>query len=275
LVARAALAIVPPQYSSGGSGVGQYPDEFIDRLHLVWGMGFLSPGGREEVAAIVKGLDLAGVQLLDIGCGTGGPAQVLARDHGAKVTGIDVEPQLIERARRLAGEARLGEGVMFRLVEPGPLPFSDAGFDAVFSKDALLHIPDKQALYREVLRVLKPGGVFAASDWLAGEDAADDAALRLYIEMIGLEFTMATAEETAAAMRDAGFEGVSTFDRQPWYATVSAQEVAAIEGPLRAEIIAVSSAAIYERWLGARRALAEAVGRGALRPTHLRGYRPL
>jgi len=255
--------------------VGQYPDEFIDRLHLVWGTGFLSPGGPEEVAAIVKGLELAGLEMLDIGCGTGGPAQVLARETGAKVTGIDVEPQLIERARRLAGEADLAEGVTFRLVEPGPLPFANAAFDAVFSKDALLHIPDKQALYREVLRVLKPGGVFAASDWLAGTGAADDAALRRYTEMIGLDFTMATAQETAAAMRDAGFEGVSTVDRQPWYATVSAQEVAAIEGRLRGEIIAVSSPAIYARWLDARRALAEAVGRGALRPTHLRGYRPL
>jgi len=255
--------------------VGQYPDEFIDRLHLVWGMGFLSPGGPEEVAAIVRGLDLAGAALLDIGCGSGGPAMVLAREQGAEVIGIDVEPQLIDRSRRLAAEAGLGDKVSFKLVEPGPLPFASETFDAVFSKDALLHIPDKQALYKEVLRVLKPGGVFAASDWLAGEGAAQDEALLSYIELVGLDFTMATAAETAAAMRDAGFEAVSTVDRNAWYAEVSAREVAAIEGPLRDGIIAVSSPEIHARWLAARKQLAEATRRGALRPTHLRGRRPL
>ncbi len=255
--------------------MGQYPDEFIDRLHLVWGTGFLSPGGAEEVAEIVKGLDLGDATVLDIGCGTGGPAMVLAREKGARVTGIDVEPQLVERRRRLAAAAGLAERIDFRLVEPGPLPFDAESFDAVFSKDSLLHIPDKQALYREVLRVLKPGGVFAASDWLAGEGAADDAALRRYIELIGLDFTMATAAETAAAMRNAGFADVATVDRNAWYAEVSAEEVAAIEGPLRDQVIAVSSEAIYERWLSARRALAEAVAHGALRPTHLRGRKPI
>lgn len=255
--------------------MGQYPDEFIDRLHLVWGLGFLSPGGAEEVAAIVRGLDLADAELLDIGSGSGGPALALAREKGARVTGIDVEPQLIERSRRLARDAGLDGQVSFRLVEPGPLPFPAATFDVVFSKDALLHIPDKPALYKEVLRVLKPGGVFAASDWLAGEGAANDAALLGYMELIGLDITMATAAETAAAMRDAGFEAVSTVDRNAWYAEVSAKEVAAIEGPLRDEIIAVSSPAIHARWLAARRQLAEATRRGALRPTHLRGRRPL
>jgi len=255
--------------------VGQYPDEFIDRLHLVWGMGFLSPGGPEEVAVIVRGLDLAGAALLDIGCGSGGPAMVLAREQGAEVIGIDVEPQRIDRSRRLAAEARLGNKVSFKLVEPGPLPFAAETFDVVFSKDALLHIPDKQALYKEVLRVLKPGGVFAASDWLAGEGAAQDEALLSYIELVGLDFTMATAAETAAAMRDAGFEAVSTVDRNAWYAEVSAREVAAIEGPLRDGIIAVSSPEIHARWLAARKQLAEATRRGALRPTHLRGRRPL
>ncbi|HEY9548856.1 MAG TPA: methyltransferase domain-containing protein, partial [Kiloniellaceae bacterium] len=81
----------------------QYPEEFIERLHLIWGAAFLSPGGPEEVREIVRGLDLEDRQVLDIGCGTGGPAIVLARDSGARVTGLDVEPQLIERARRFAG----------------------------------------------------------------------------------------------------------------------------------------------------------------------------
>jgi len=76
-------------------------------------------------------------------------------------------------------------------------------------------------------------------------------------------------------MRSAGFEAVSTVDRNVWYAEVSAREVAAIEGPLKDGIVAVSSPEIHARWLAARRQLAEATRRGALRPTHLRGRRPL
>lgn len=254
--------------------MAQYSEEFIDRLHLIWGSGFLSPGGPAEVAEIVRGLDLEGAHLLDIGCGTGGPAMVLARDRGARPLCVDVEPQLIERGRRLAEAAGLADGIEFMLIEPGPLPFAADEFDVVFSKDALLHIPDKAALYREILRVLKPGGVFAASDWLAGEDAGTDPALRRYIELVGLDVTMATARETAAIMREAGFDGVETRDRNAWYAEVSAQEVAAIEGPLREQIVAVSNPEIHSRWLAARRALAEATRHGSLRPTHLRGYRP-
>lgn len=252
----------------------QYSEDFIDRLHVVWGPGFLSPGGPEEVCEIVRGLDLAGKCVLDIGCGTGGPAIVLARDKGAQMVCLDVEPQLIARAERNAQEAAVGDAVDCRLVEPGPLPFEPASFDVVFSKDALIHIPDKKALYLEILRVLKPGGIFAASDWLAGEGAMENAAFRRYIDLGHLKFTMVTASETAEIMRESGFEEVETRDRNAWYAEVSAQEVAAIEGPLRERIIEVSSVEAYERWSAARRALAAATAGGALRPTHLRGCRP-
>ncbi|HKJ51168.1 MAG TPA: hypothetical protein VKB27_06675 [Gammaproteobacteria bacterium] len=57
----------------------QYPDHFIERLHTIWGEGFLSPGGEEEVGEIVRGLDLAGKVVLDVGFGTGGPAIALVK----------------------------------------------------------------------------------------------------------------------------------------------------------------------------------------------------
>lgn len=252
----------------------QYPQEFIERLHLLWGAAFLSPGGPEEVREIVRGLDLEGRRLLDIGCGTGGPAIVLAREGGALVTAVDVEPLLLERATRFAEDAGAGDRVEFRLVAPGPLPLADESFDIVFSKEALIHIPDKPALYAEVLRVLKPGGVFAASDWLAGEGAMDDPSFRRYVDLGHLKFTMATAEETAAIMRGSGFAEVTTRDRNAWYAEGAAQEAAAIAGPLREQIIAVSGLENYERWRDGRQALAEATRKGSLRPTHLRGKKP-
>jgi phosphoethanolamine N-methyltransferase len=227
------------------------------------------------VAEIVHGLDLAGQLVLDIGCGTGGPALVLARDFSARLVCIDVEPQLLDHARALTDEGGVADRIEFRLVEPGPLPFEADSFDVVFSKDALIHIPDKCALYVDILRVLKPGGVFAASDWLAGENADDDEAFQRFLSLAHLNFAMATPGETAEAMREAGFDRVETRDRNAWYAELAAQEVAEIEGPLREQILEVCDAETYEHWLKVRRALAEATASGGLRPTHLRGYRPM
>ena len=252
----------------------QYPEEFIDRLHLVWGPGFLSPGGPEEVARIVAGLDLAGKRVLDIGCGTGGPAIVLARDFGANMVCVDVEKQLLARAKRNAAKVGASERIEIQLVSPGPLPFDDRVFDVVFSKDSLLHIPDKHALFADVFRVLVPGGVFAASDWLAGENADNDPAYQRYVQEGHLIFSMATTQQTEDALRAAGFCEVSSEDRHYWYAAICAQEVAAIAGRLRGDITAVSSVEIYENWLSVRRALAAAVASGGLCPTHLHGIRP-
>ena len=157
----------------------QYAKDFTDALQFMWGDGFLSPGGPEEVAEMVAGLDLTGKRVLDVGSGLGGVDILLAAKHGAaEVVGIDVEPQLVKSARALISAKGLAERVRFQLVEPGPLPFPDARFDVVFSKDAMVHIEDKAALYAEVLRVLKPGGWFTAADWLWAEGAAKSSGRR-------------------------------------------------------------------------------------------------
>lgn len=254
----------------------QYPQHFVDRLEILWGEGFLSPGGPAEVREIVRGLDLAGKTVLDIGCGTGGVDFVLAGELGAgRVIAVDVESGLLEQARgRLeAAHPGLKDRIEFTLVAPGPLGWPDASFDVVFSKDAMIHIPDKAAIFREVLRVLKPGGVFAASDWLGGEDMTTPA-WRRYQELGHLDFAMATAAETEARLREAGFAEVSSVDRNAWYAEITRQEVRDLEGPLRAPLVEAVGEELYLHWLEVRRALSDAVIDGSLRPTHLRGVRP-
>jgi phosphoethanolamine N-methyltransferase len=221
-------------------------------------------------------LDLGGRSVLDIGCGTGGVDFVLARDLNAgRVIAIDVEPDLLARAReRLeASHPELVDRIEFRLVEPGPLDWPDGTFDVVFSKDAMIHIPDKADLFREVYRVLRPGGVFAASDWLGGDNL--DAPEWLWYQELGhLDFAMATAAQTEAMLRDAGFAEVTSVDRNGWYAAVTRQEVRDLEGPLRDRLLEVVDADLYRHWLEVRRALRDAVIVGALRPTHIRGVRP-
>lgn len=252
----------------------QYPDQFTSRLHTIWGEGFLSPGGPEEVAEIVKDVDLAGKTVLDIGFGTGGPAIVLAKKYQVRrIIGIDVEPQLRDRAAINIDKAGVANKIDLKIVEPGPLPFENNSFDIVFSKDSLVHIQDKAALFQEVERVLVPGGVFVASDWLSGGDANATDALNNLQVIAHLEFTMANANEMESILITAGFENVSSRDRNSWFVPIVNNEVKLIEGPLKQKLINEFGSEVIENWINVKRAAAKAATVGGLRPTHLTGYK--
>ena len=255
-----------------------YPDHFVDRLEILWGEGFLSPGGPKEVRAIAAGIDLTDKSVLDIGCGTGGVDFILAGELGAThVVAIDIESALLDRARvRLASShPGLAERVEFQLVSPGPLNWPTATFDVVFSKDSMIHIPDKAAMYAEVFRVLKPGGVFAASDWLGGDNTSTSPEWQRFSKLAHLDFAMATASEVEAMLRDVGFANVSSVDRNAWYSEFTKQEVRDLEGPLRSRLLEAVGKDLYVRWLEVRGVLRDSVNVGALRPTHLRGFKPV
>jgi phosphoethanolamine N-methyltransferase len=169
--------------------------------------------------------------------------------------------------------ADLAGKVEFKLVSAGPLDWPNETFDVVFSKDSLIHITDKAATYDEVLRVLKPGGVFAASDWLGGENTHSSPDWRRCIELTQHNFHMATAAEAEAMLRASGFVDVSSVDRNAWYSEFTKQEVSDLEGPLRERLLEVVDEDVYQHWLEVRRALRDAVNAGAMRPTHLRGFK--
>ncbi|WP_039018304.1 class I SAM-dependent methyltransferase [Halocynthiibacter namhaensis] len=255
-----------------GTGI-QYPDHFITRLQAIWGRGFLSPGGPEEVKRIVQGLGLTGKALLDIGFGTGGPGAVLA-GLGAQVTGTDIEAQLLPHAQATRAASPHADQITLILTKPGPLPFDDNSFDVVFSKDSLIHVPDKGAMFDEILRVLKPSGIFAASDWLMGAGDGPAQVMADFNARGYLDFRMATADQTKHLLTSCGFHDVTTLDRNAWYADLAAREVKKVEEDLYDDLAAIVGEEIMREWLSVRRHLAEAARLGGLCPTHLRAIKP-
>ena len=207
-----------------------YPPNLIAMLETIWGEGFLSPGGPEEVARVVGAHKLTGKTLLDIGCGAGGIDLALVRNHGAGfVLGIDVEDSVLDRARQLVSAADLADRIGLVKVSPGPLPFPPATFDVVFSKDSIVHIPDKHALMRHVFRVLRPGGWFVASDWLIGHDQTPSPEMAAYIAAEGLDFGMASPSRYLDALRSAGFVDVTAQSRNAWYRDQARIELARLQ----------------------------------------------
>jgi SAM-dependent methyltransferase len=104
----------------------------------------------------------SGQSLLDVGCGTGVVAVTAARG-GLRVTGLDLTPELLQRAREHSALA--GVEVEWREGDAEQLPFADGAFDAVVSQFAHIFAPRAEVALKEMLRVLKPGGTIAFSTW--------------------------------------------------------------------------------------------------------------
>ncbi len=103
-----------------------------------------------------------GTRVLDVGCGTGVVALTAAR-LGARASGLDLTPQLLERARQ--NSAIMGLDVDWREGDAESLPYGDAEFDAVVSQFGHMFAPRPEIAVSEMLRVLKPGGTIAFSTW--------------------------------------------------------------------------------------------------------------
>jgi len=144
---------------------------------FIWGkendigqQSFITPRYLDELIARLKINE--NTHVLDVGCGVGGPAVYIADQTGCKVTGIDVSDVGVEMANKLAKKANLEDRTDFHIGDAMKMPFSDNTFDLAISLNVMNVFEDKAGLFKEVLRVLKPQGIWA---FLSGTfDIGDD-----------------------------------------------------------------------------------------------------
>jgi len=219
---------------------GHYGPKQLNLLKVVWGEGFLSPGGADEIDEVMKGVDASGKSIFDIGCGCGGAAIHLVKKHGAKsVVGIDIEPLVIKKAEELAVKHDLSSSTQFRCVKPGPLDIPDESVDIVFSKEVFLHFPNKEDLLKDIYRVLKPNGRIVVSDWMRIDDNPPSKQMQEYIAAEGLDMYMCSLKHYEEVLKNTGFIDIVLKDRNAWYLNKAKTELAAIEGSLQKQVIDV------------------------------------
>ena len=253
------------------SEVGEYDAARQTLLQLLWGEGFLSPGGAAEVAYLLEGSDIAGCSVLDIGCGLGAVDELLITRHGARaVLGVDVDPGLLASMAQRIEHAGLRSRVTALCVKPGPLPLAAGSFDVVFSKDAIVQIPDKAAVFADAYRLLRPGGTLIVSDWLRGGSGAYSPEMLEYFRLEGLAYNMANLAETTATLARVGFVEIEPRDRNAWYRDLARRELAALEGELRPLITERIGAEKAEHFVNNWRQLVLVLERGELRPAHIK-----
>jgi len=125
--------------------------------------------GRDATQELAERVGLApGTAVLDVGCGTGGPARLLAARYGVCVVGLDLTEEFVRAGSELTRRVGLADRVVLCRGDALSLPFSGARFDVVWTQHAAMNIADKARLYGQMHRVLRPGGRLALHDIVAG-----------------------------------------------------------------------------------------------------------
>lgn len=165
-------------------------------------------GGLAASIELARRLDIGPeTRVLDAGSGLGGPSRYLAETFGCQVAGVDVAPTYIAIAQLLAERSGLSNQATYSVASITDLPFADASFDLVWTQHVVMNIPDRAGLYREMRRVLKPGGQFAFFDPYVPASGAPPHYPTPWAETAD-QSTLLTEAETRTVCAQAGFEVV-------------------------------------------------------------------
>ena len=158
-----------------------------------------------ELAALCK--IKAGMRVLDVGAGLGGPARYLAKTFGCRVTGIDLSADFVAAARLLTARTGLADKVDYVEADALDTSFENDFFDLAWTQHAAMNIEDRPALYREIRRVLKPNGKLAIFDIVKGAGGELHFPLP-WAETPATSFLL-SSEEMRNVLTETGFEIVS------------------------------------------------------------------
>lgn len=189
----------------------QTPEEWTQArreiVQKLWGEGFSTPGEAEHVKMLVKPLGLTEKQsVVDINPGLGGTSRVVAEDTGAWVTGIEADNDMATAGMELSVMAGMAKKAPIQLFEPPKIDIRERTMDAVISKEGLYVLPEKELLFEEIYKVLKPVGQVLFTDYMLPTDNHTSPALEEWIAKEHPTPVLWSVDQTVARLKDIGFE---------------------------------------------------------------------
>ena len=220
----------------------QYVESSILLYESIYGKDFVSPGGRDVAVEMIAKLQLApGARVLDVGCGLGGSAFVMAADFDLRVEGIDLSRNMLALAQRKLAANGLADKVELRWGDCLDLQ-CEARYDAVYSRDVFLHIAAKARLFQLLHAALKPGGRLLFTDYCCGPQPWGDA-FASYVESRG--YTLCTVAQYSQLLSAAGFERVAAVDMTAQFVELLGAELRGIDD---LDLVAAERGKLRQSW---------------------------
>jgi len=207
----------------------QYAKNSVLRYEKIFGENFVSTGGIDTTKEYCALLNLEkGQKVLDVGCGIGGSAFYMAKIHGVNLYGIDLSNNMINIAREKLQKQDIPNDVTvdFEICDATKKEFNKETFDVIYSRDTILHIEDKLALFKRFYEWLKPGGVLFITDYCSGP-TPHSKEFEEYVKQ--RRYHLLTPEQYGKAIELAGFQIVKVFDETKRFIEILKDELKRFE----------------------------------------------
>lgn len=197
--------------------IEEYSEEYCLALETAYGQSMMSEGGQDGIESLFQGILLQNKTALDIGSGLGGVAHYLAGAYHMQITGVEINPWMVEEATRRTPQY-LQSKVKFVLLEDDGLPMCDQSLDIVYSKGVFTQIADKATLFSEIYRVLKQNGQLVIADWLSPVQGCWGPLISKMAEAEGLSLYAQTEQGYREELEQAGFTTIEISNQNTLYA---------------------------------------------------------
>ena len=205
-------------FDSGNLGreSAAWSDPRVQVSEKVWGTGYMSPGGDAQVVELIKPLGLdSSMMIVDIGAGLGGSTRALHGETGAWVSGFEVSPLLSDAAMELSRTAGLTRKATIEAFDTEKLSLRESGFNAVFSKEAMFAMQNKEEIFTSIYNCLRIDGQLLITDYLSTKTEVSGGAIDQWLDHEPIRPNLWSLEQTRSFIAALGFEVRITEDITP------------------------------------------------------------
>jgi len=202
----------------------QYTRQNILRYERIFGLTYVSTGGKTTTREFCNKLDLTdGESVLDVGCGIGGSAFYMAKTYNVHVHAVDLSSNMISIALEKQLKELTTNKVYFEISDITKQNYPAESFDVIYSRDTILHIENKEILFSNFMKWLKPGGRLLVSDYCQGS-RDNSREFRDYVT--NRRYFLSTIEEYGQLLNTVGFSNVRCEDHTSQFVNILREELA-------------------------------------------------